>query len=105
MADRLTAISSAATSPRRPDCACVSETSSLVAQSRNALVRARQVSLEANSGRMKCGYNGLLEQGRRRNGFLTERGAAADPGVDPQAVRGVRRRLLAGEGSRRRFPA
>ena len=39
------------------------------------------------------------------HGFLAERRTAADQGIHPEAVRALRRRLLAGEGPQRRVPA
>src|SRR5262249_7745976 len=38
---------------------------------------------------------------RLHNGFFIEPGAAADPGRGPQALRSIRRRVLAGEGPQR----
>src|SRR5262245_16275066 len=41
---------------------------------------------------------------RLHNGFFIEPGAAADPGRGPQALRPIRRRVLAGEDRSGEFP-
>src|SRR5215471_1192391 len=57
------------------------------------------------NSRAQIRYNRPSQAARLHNGFFIEPGAAADPGRGPQALRPIRRRLLAGKGPQRRVSA